>query len=237
MRERRVGDGNICYGRELVLPRTSNTEWFLCHRHLSRWKACYSHGEGSLRLRLRLYNCYILSYLLHNCATLGRTQNVSGRLPPPSSPLVTPYAVSKYNPNTEFYNLCRAQPISKEIAARWWSFLGHVLRVPSGAQPQVALDFPASGAWRGRRGRPRTTLLTTLSLDYQDKLGLVLLSWPGLTQLREVADDRCRWNYYCVSALLTCLAIIMRLSLTCLPTFSCACMYSRRKCLLVKTII
>eukprot|EP00117_Sycon_ciliatum_P009344 scpid23505/ scgid2785/ len=53
--------------------------------------------------------------------------------------------------NTELYNRCRTQPISKEIAARRWSFLGHVLRMPSGAPPQVALDFAASGALRGRK--------------------------------------------------------------------------------------
>eukprot|EP00117_Sycon_ciliatum_P046343 scpid29779/ scgid2663/ len=84
--------------------------------------------------------------------------------------------------NTELYNRCRTQPISKEIAARRWSFLGHVLRMPSGAPPQVALDFAASGALRGRIGRPRTTLLTTLSLDCWEKLGIDGASdatWPS----------------------------------------------------------
>ena len=153
--------------------------------------------QPSLHLKVRLYNCYVKSVLLYNGVTWGLTEAASRSLDVYHRNHLRALTGVKYPnkiSNEELYTRYGAQPVSTELTERRWQFFGHVLRLPLGAPPQIALDLAVSSQLRGRRGRPRTTLLTVLRCDCRRFAGVAMRTANDLDRLRSLAADRKQWR-------------------------------------------
>ena len=68
--------------------------------------------------------------------------------------------------NVALYHRCQCRPISESIVTARWRLFGHVLRLPRDAPAQRAIDhYFADTEAAAFRGRPRTSLPTTLCSD------------------------------------------------------------------------
>jgi len=156
----------------------------------------FKSSKVSLALKIRLYDCYVKSVLLYS-VTWGMTEAVGQSLDAfHRKQLRAMVGVRHPNKisNRDLYSNCNANPLTTDIAARRWSFLGHVLRMPADSPPQLSLDLAVSGDLRGRVGRPRTTLLLTLRKDCQAFAGIPMKTARNLDQLRRMASDRVAWG-------------------------------------------
>ena len=71
--------------------------------------------------------------------------------------------------NSAVYKLCNTEPLSLEILTRRWRYFGHALRLHLDTPAAKAMKFYFSKVEKSIkfRGRPRTTIVTTLNDDIQ----------------------------------------------------------------------
>ena len=123
----------------------------------------------NLPLRLRLYESFVVPVLVYNMGTWGLTKAELDRLYAYHRRhlrqiigIRCPHRIS----NTALYRRCRCHPISEDVKTARWRVFGHVLRMPLDAPAQQPPDYYfADTEGVTFRGRPRTTLPTTLSAD------------------------------------------------------------------------
>ncbi|KAL5255671.1 hypothetical protein ACHWQZ_G011039 [Mnemiopsis leidyi] len=91
----------------------------------------------------------------------------------------------------------RVTPIFKKERVRKarWTLLGHILRMDDNCAPSLALRYAvdSSNSLRGRRGRPRTNLFSSIQADLKF-FDLRLNSIDDLSNLKTVAYDRANWR-------------------------------------------
>ena len=95
--------------------------------------------------------------------------------------------------NEGIYKLCGESPISLEVSKRRWSLFGHFLRMPIESPPQKLLNIVFQKNVKGRRGRPRITLITALKQEAQRFLYIDASSPSGLNRIRKKAAQRADW--------------------------------------------
>ena len=98
-------------------------------------------------------------------------------------------AVPQKTSNAARYTACQSPPISEEMKLSWWKLMRHVLRLPKGSPAQRALDMAVCPTIKGRRGRPRSRLLTTIRTELL-KTNFQLKTPSDLSHLREIASRR-----------------------------------------------
>ena len=155
------------------------------------WTVWFRGAQISLNLRLRLHSAFVLPVLTYNMGTWGLTKAELTRLDAHHRRHLRqilgvrwPHRIS----NEALYRQCRAEPISTAIRAARWSLFGHVLRLPAA---QRAIDFYLEDTDTPKfRGRPRSTLATTLGDDLR-RIGRQLCS-GDVEELHIM--DRNRWR-------------------------------------------
>ena len=94
--------------------------------------------------------------------------------------------------NVALYHRCQCRPISESIITARWRLFGHVLRLPTDAPVQRAIDhYFADTEAATFRGRPRTSLPTTLCSDLR-RIGRTLRKPADIEPLRALSREQWR---------------------------------------------
>ena len=161
----------------------------------------------SLRKRLHLYNSLVKPILLYNCETWALSKTESEKLDAFHRQNLRRVANIRYPrriSNRPLYRLTGERPISEDIVERRWRYLGHAL-CQVNTPPCQAMNFYMSPKTTGGfPGRPRTTIVTTISEDLKN-LDKKTTFWrvndikklenlSDLQKLRNVAIVRENWK-------------------------------------------
>ena len=120
-----------------------------------------------------------------------RRAHISLHRPPPSSPVIGVHWPNRIS-NVALYHRCQCRPISESIVTARWRLFGHVLRVPRDAPAQRAIDhYFADTEAAAFRGRPRTSLPTTLCSDLR-RIGRTLRQPTDIEALRALSREQWR---------------------------------------------
>ena len=122
-----------------------------------------------IQKRLQLYNSLVKPILTYNSCTWGLTKQQTSSLDSfHRQQLRQVWNISYPDTirNHRLYERSGAHPISKEIKYARWRFFGHALRLEADTPAQKAMDFYFENISNPKyRGRPRTTIVTTLNED------------------------------------------------------------------------
>ena len=149
----------------------------------------------SLQLRLRLYASFVIPVLTYNMGTLGLTQADLVRIDTYHRrhlrQLIGVHWPNRIS-NVALYHRCQCRPISESIVTARWRLFGHVLRLPRDAPAQRAIDhYFADTEAAAFRGRPRTSLPTTLCSDLR-RIGRTLRQPTDIEALRALSREQWR---------------------------------------------
>ena len=173
---------------------------FLCSyqpRHCGRklMTVWFRRAHISLQLRLRLYASFVIPVLTYNMGTWGLTQADLVRIDTYHRRHLRQF-IGVHWPNrisnVAFYHRCQCRPISESIVTARWRLFGHVLRLPRDAPAQRAIDhYFADIEAAAFRGRPRTSLPTTLCSDLR-RIGRTLRQPTDIEALRALSREQWR---------------------------------------------
>ena len=152
------------------------------------WTVWFRRAHISLQLRLRLYASFVIPVLTYNMGTWGLTQADLDRI------VHWPNRIS----NVDLYHRCQCRPISESIVTARWRLFGHVLRLPRDAQRAIDHYFADTEA-AAFRGRPRTSLPTTLCSDLR-RIGRTLRQPADIEALRALSREQWRHMERVISA-------------------------------------
>ena len=162
-----------------------------------------------MKKRLLIYNTCVKSVLLYNCETWGLTKTNRKQLDSFHRQQLRKVLNIRY-PNKisslSVYERCDACPISLEILERRWRFFGHILRLDERTPCWKAMKtFFDTSNLQKFRGRPRTTIQTTINEDLKRLTSLnpvysrnqeitTLETLTDLYRFRLIAQNRNRWK-------------------------------------------
>ena len=151
-----------------------------------------------LKKKLQVYEAQVVSVLLYNCGCWSAPKDVLAKLDACHRRhlrRILNIHWPRLIRNCELYRQCQAGPISERVEKARWTLLGHILRMDDNCPPVNAMKFAlnSSGLYKGRRGRPRITLLNTIQGDLK-RHGLELNSISDFYSLREVAMNKATWR-------------------------------------------
>ena len=145
----------------------------------------------SLQLRLRLYASFVIPVLTYNMGTWGLTQADLVRIDTYHRRHLRQIIGVRWTnriSNVALYHRCQSRPISESIITARWRLFGHVLRLPSDAPAQRAIDHYFADTFRGR---PRTSLPSTLCSDLR-RIGRTLRQPADIEALRALSGEQWR---------------------------------------------
>ncbi|GFR62908.1 hypothetical protein ElyMa_001882000 [Elysia marginata] len=105
--------------------------------------------------------------------------------------------------NNALYQKTGETPISLTILKARWRLFGHIIRLAINTPPNVAMTkyFKTEGS--KQRGRPKTSIVTTLRRDLKshnsDHWPTRLHSIKDLDHLRDIAQNRSDWKHQTTS--------------------------------------
>jgi hypothetical protein len=165
-----------------------------------------------LKKRIMLYNTLVKTILLYNSETWGISLTQAKKLNSFHRQQLRKVMNIKYpnrKSNISIYNECETEPLSLQILERRWRFFGHILRLQQETPCWQAMrSFFDTKKRKKFRGRPRTTIVTTLNEDINrmkrrnpvfDRNVTVptLTSVQNLEEMRELALFRPKWRNIC----------------------------------------
>ena len=151
---------------------------------------------ASLALKVRVWNALVRPVLLYGCGTWGLTAALTKKLCALHHRhlrVMAGYRWPKQIRNEAIYHLTQTRPLSHDLQRARLRLLGQCLRLPRDAPAQKALDLTMHAIPKTGKGRPRTCLLSTLSLKLET-VSLNLRTASGLEQLRIHAADEDKWE-------------------------------------------
>nr|KAG5701644.1 hypothetical protein BaRGS_019333 [Batillaria attramentaria] len=150
----------------------------------------------STKTKLRLFKSNVLSTLLYGAESWKMTKGIGHKLEVFQNRCLR-RILSIFWPNTisnsELHERTNTKPITLEVRARRWRWIGHVLRMPPASLPRIALRWTPD--CRRKRGRPKETWRRTVEREMKEQ------GWTW-NFLERCAVDRPRWRAL-VSALCT----------------------------------
>jgi len=170
-------------------------------RYWSMWLRGHLINE---KLRIRLYNAFIVPILTYNMAAWGLTASQLGRLDSFHRKQLRNVIGVKYPQivrNDDLYRRTSSVPLSELVKSARLRLLGHVLRSPIDTPAQLCMDayFRCTDE-KKFRGRPPSTLPCLLRNDLLP-YNIPFKSSRDLQRLRERASDRQQWADLCRSIL------------------------------------
>ena len=153
----------------------------------------------SLKRKLLVYDAQVLSVLLYNCSSWSAPKTVMSKLDVCHRRhlrwICNIYWPNGVISNKELYRRCGAYPITERVRRARWTLFGHILRMDSNCPASAALNHAliTLDTFKGRRGRPRTNLFSTLINDLKDH-GIRLKNLDDLDEIRCMAYNRILWR-------------------------------------------
>nr|KAG5704191.1 hypothetical protein BaRGS_009721 [Batillaria attramentaria] len=124
----------------------------------------------STKTKLRLFKSNVLSTLLYGAESWKMTKGISHKLEVFQNRCLR-RILSIFWPNTisnsELHERTNTKPITLEVRARRWRWIGHVLRMPPASLPRIALRWTPDG--RRKRGRPKETWRRTVEREMKEQ--------------------------------------------------------------------
>ena len=159
------------------------------------WTVWFRRAHISLQLRLRLYASFVIPVLTYTMGTWGLTQADLDRIDTYHRrhlrQIIGVHWPNRIS-NVALYHRCQCRPISESIVTARWRLFGHVLRLPRDAPAQRAIDhYFADTEAAAFRGRPRTSLPTTLCSDLR-RIGRTLRQPADIEALRALSREQWR---------------------------------------------
>ena len=159
-------------------------------------------------LRIKLYKTLVKPILLYNSSTWGIKRVEESSLNAFHRQQLRQIIGKKYPhriSNQNLYKRCSERPVSIDIKESRWRLFGHILRLHPETPAFKAMLFyfePTSGP--KFRGRPRTTIVTTLNQDIERTKSLnpmfpinKLTCITDILEITNIAADQARWKILC----------------------------------------
>ena len=152
-----------------------------------------------LERKLLVYEAQVVSVLLYNCGTWSAPKHVMSKLDTCHRRhlrricnICWPTGVMS---NRELYRRCQAISITERVRKARWTLLGHILRMDDNSPAALSIRFAITSAdiYRGRRGRPRMNLLSTIQNDLKEH-DIALKTVGDLDAVKMLARDRVLWK-------------------------------------------
>ena len=159
---------------------------------------CARINYSSLKKKLLVYEAQVVSVLLYNCGCWSAPKDVLAKVDVCHRKhlrrilnIYWPTVIS----NRELYRRCQTGPLTERVRRARWTLLGHILRMADNSPPVSALKFAltSSDMYKGRRGRPRISLLNTIQSDLK-KYQLTLNDMSDFDNLRQIAMNKTIWR-------------------------------------------
>ena len=182
-----LGDAEDVTRRRQLATATFRSLWSL-------WKRRDAVRE---KLRIRLYNAFVMPVLLYNGGTWGLTAAAESNLDAFHRQQLRSLLGIKWPQvisNSALYTRCNAQPVSSILKKYRWRLFGHVLRLPAAAPARLHMVKYFEESSKKWRGRPRCTLPTRLKDDLQKSGEGNLHTINDLMLLAAMAADRQKWR-------------------------------------------
>ena len=149
-----------------------------------------------------MYNTYVLPILLYNWALTKSELHGLESFHRRQLRYALGYRYPRPITNARLYDLCDERPLRLRLTQARWRLFGHVLRrnpdIPANLQMR-AYFFSTAAKWRGR---PRTTLPSTLDHDLVScGSGFRLRIAQDLEVVRTLAQDQKKWKTLTTSVL------------------------------------
>ena len=151
-----------------------------------------------LKRKLVVYEAQVISVLLYNCSSWSAPKHVIEKLNVCQRKHLRTIC-NIYYPgiisNRELYRRCETVPITERVRKARWTLLGHILRMDDNSPASLALRYAitSSDSFRGRRGRPRTNLLSIIQTDLEEH-SINLRNEEHLLELKLLAYNRTQWR-------------------------------------------
>ena len=172
----------------------------LAHSAFNTFRKLWLQGRRiPLQRKLQVYDAQVVSVLLYNCSSWSAPQSVMVKLDTCHRKhlrkILNIYWPTGVISNIELYRRCGAFPITERVRKARWTLFGHVLRMDDNCPASLALRYAVSSLeyLRGRRGRPRSNLFSTLVNDLSEH-SLSIKTVQDLSDLRLIASDRATWR-------------------------------------------
>lgn len=203
---RKVKKLGTLLGEQEEFIRRKNLAMAALGKLQSLWKRSH---KVRMTTRIRIYNSLVKSILLYNCETWAMTKTDKRNFNSFHRRQLRRVMNIKYPQrigNDSVYETCHAEPIELEILERRWRFFGHVLRLPEETPCWKAMkSFFGSEGLKKFKGRPRTTIATTLNEDIKRleernpvfcrNVGFYrVTNLTDLKTMKELAMNRQRWK-------------------------------------------
>ena len=150
----------------------------------------------SLKRKLLVYDAQVISVLLHSCSSWSApNQKLNTCHRKHLRRICNVYWPKGVISNVELYRRCDVIPITERVRKARWTLLGHILRMDDNCAASLALRYAISSSefLRGRRGRPRCNLFTTIVNDLREH-NCNLKSVNDFNELKLLAQDRNSWR-------------------------------------------
>ena len=139
--------------------------------------------------KIRIFRSNVVSVLLYGCESWKATTTISRMLEVFQNRCLR-RILNIFWPNTisniELHRKTSSSSIMTEIKRRRWTWIGHVIRMPSDAFPKIALRWTLN-AGRRKRGRSKETWRRSFEQEMKE----IGLSWA---QVEHLARNRGGWR-------------------------------------------
>ena len=153
----------------------------------------------SLMRKILVYEAQVISLLLYNCSSWSAPKSIMEKLNTCHRKhlrrICNVYWPNGVISNVELYRRCNALTITERVRKSRWTLLGHILRMDDNCAASLSLRYAVTSSefLRGRRGRPRCNLFTTIVNDLKEH-DLHLKTIHDLHKLKVLANDRNLWR-------------------------------------------
>ena len=152
-----------------------------------------------LKKKLLVYDAQVVSVLLYNCSSWSAPKAIMEKLNTCHRKhlrrICNVYWPNGVISNVELYRRCGVLPITERVRKARWTLLGHILRMDDNCAAILALRYAITSSefLRGRRGRPRCNLFSTIVNDLKEHK-CDLRSAGDFNVLKLLAQNRNVWR-------------------------------------------
>ena len=148
-------------------------------------------------VKIRTFNIYIASVFLYNSELWGLSKTDETEIDSFHRRVLRLALGVKWPrklSNNKLLEITKAEPWSKVIQRRRFTFIGHVMRLHSDTPVRKALHICLQPS-KNKIGRPTVTWLRTIKRDLEKCNVIIKLNNPYTeTTLENLASDRLKWN-------------------------------------------
>jgi len=162
----------------------------------------WSTQKISISRKIAVYEAQVVSIIMYNCSSWSPTAQALEKLDICHRKHLRTLLNIKWPKgiisNESLYKRCNSVKLSERVSKARWRLLGHILRSAEDTPAALAFKFAVTTECKGRRGRPRKNLFTTIENDLLER-NLIskkskLASLKDLNKIKILASDRVVWR-------------------------------------------